>query len=77
VSALREAHPDLAVPVSEACPTLGLEFLFGVLHEGAMAVEDLVERRTRVAFDDAALPAARELAERALDRANELVGPSN
>ena len=74
VSALRESHPDLAVPVSDACPTLGLEFLFGVLHEGAMVVEDLLERRTRVAFDEAALPAARELAERALDRADRSSG---
>ena len=73
---LREAHPDLAAPVSDSCPTLGLEFLFGVLHEGAMVVEDLLERRTRVAFDEAALPAARELAERALHRAGELVGRS-
>ena len=73
---LRGAHPDLAAPVSDSCPTLGLEFLFGVLHEGAMVVEDLLERRTRVAFDEAALPAARELAERALHRAGELVGRS-
>ena len=77
VSALRDAHPDLATPVSDSCPTLGIEFLFGMLHEGALMVEDLLERRTRVAFDEAALPAARELAERALDRAGELVGPSN
>jgi hypothetical protein len=41
-----------------------------------MVVEDLLERRTRVAFDEAVLPAARELAERALDRAGELVGPA-
>jgi glycerol-3-phosphate dehydrogenase len=77
VAALAQQHPDLAVPVSDSCPTLGTEFLFGVLHEGALTVEDLLERRTRVSFDDAALPAARELAERALERAADLAAPSS
>ncbi|MDV3220372.1 glycerol-3-phosphate dehydrogenase/oxidase [Intrasporangium sp.] len=71
VAALAAEHPDLAVPVSDSCPTLGTEFLFGVLHEGALTVEDLVERRTRVSFDEAALPAGRALAQLALDRAAE------
>jgi len=75
VAALANDHPDLAGPVSESCPTLGVEFLFGALHEGALTVDDLVERRTRVGFDRAALPEARRLAERALDRAA-LVEPS-
>jgi glycerol-3-phosphate dehydrogenase len=70
VAALASEHPDLAGPVSEACPTLGVELLFGVLHEGALTIEDLVERRARVGFDESALPAARELAERALDQAS-------
>jgi glycerol-3-phosphate dehydrogenase len=53
--------------VSDSCPTIGAEMLFGVLHEGALTVEDLVERRTRVGFDEAALPAGRAVAERALE----------
>ena len=65
-------HPDLAVPVSDSCPTIGAEMLFGVLHEGALTVEDLVERRTRVSFDEAALPSARRIAERALEVADAL-----
>jgi glycerol-3-phosphate dehydrogenase len=72
VAALGRAHPDLLLPVSDSCPTLGVEFLFGALHEGAFTVEDLVERRTRTSLDEAALPAARALAERALDRAADL-----
>jgi glycerol-3-phosphate dehydrogenase len=74
VAALAAEHPDLAGPVSETCPTLGVELLFGVLHEGALTVADLVERRTRVGFDESALPAARDLAERALDRASTVFG---
>jgi glycerol-3-phosphate dehydrogenase len=46
--------------------------LFGVLHEGAMTVEDLVERRTRVSFDEAAVLAGRAIAERALEVADGL-----
>ncbi len=71
---LARLHPDLAEPVSETCPTLGVEFLFGVLREGALTVDDLVERRTRVSFDESALPAARALAARALDRALSTAG---
>ena len=69
---LATEHPDLAVPVSDSCPTLGAEMLFGVLHEGAMTVEDLVERRTRVSFDEAAVPAGRAMAARALEVADGL-----
>ena len=46
--------------------------LFGVLHEGALTVEDLVERRTRVSLDEAALPGARLVAEQALATADAL-----
>ena len=72
VAHLAADHPRLAAPVSDSCPTIGAELLFGVLHEGALTVEDLVERRTRVSFDEAALPAARELAERVLEIADGL-----
>jgi glycerol-3-phosphate dehydrogenase len=72
VAQLAAEHPDLAVPVSDSCPTIGAEMLFGVLHEGALTVEDLLERRTRVSFDAAALPAARAVAEQALGIADAL-----
>jgi glycerol-3-phosphate dehydrogenase len=75
VGQLAAEYPDLAVPVSDSCPTIGAEMLFGVLHEGALTVEDLVERRTRVSFDEAAVPAARHVAERALEIADAL-GPA-
>jgi glycerol-3-phosphate dehydrogenase len=72
VVALGKAHPELARPVSPDCPTTGTELLFGVLREGALTVEDLVERRTRVGFDEANLPAARATAARVLELAAEL-----
>ncbi|GAA2156622.1 glycerol-3-phosphate dehydrogenase [Humibacillus xanthopallidus] len=72
VAQLAADHPDLAVAVGDSCPTTGAEMLFGVLHEGAMTVEDLVERRTRVSFDEEALPAGRALAELALEVADGL-----
>jgi glycerol-3-phosphate dehydrogenase len=72
VVALADAHPRLAEPVSPECPTTGAELLFGVLREGALTVEDLVERRTRVGFDEANLPAARAASERVLELAAEL-----
>ena len=58
VAALAAAHPDLASPISEHCRTTGAELLFGVLHEGALCVEDLIERRTRVSFDESAVPSS-------------------
>jgi len=73
VAQLAANHPDLAAPVSDWCPTIGAEMLFGVLHEGALTVEDLVERRTRVSFDEAALLAGRAVAERALEVADGLI----
>ena len=75
VAQLAVEHPDLAVPVSDSCPTIGAEMLFGVLHEGALTVEDLVERRTRISFDETALPSARRVAERVLAVAHALGSP--
>jgi glycerol-3-phosphate dehydrogenase len=72
VAQLAADHPELAVPVGDGCPTIGAEMLFGVLHEGALTVEDLVERRTRVSFDEAALPSARRIATSALELADAL-----
>lgn len=74
VAALGVEHPELMAPVSDTCPTLGVELLFGVLHEGALTVEDLIERRARVTFDESAVPAATALAERVRDLAAARVG---
>jgi glycerol-3-phosphate dehydrogenase len=74
VAQLAADHPDLAAPVSDSCPTTGAEMLFGVLHEGALTVDDIIERRTRVSFDEAAVPSARRVAERALEVASEPTG---
>ena len=66
VWALTRQAPWLAAPVAPSCPTIGAEFAYGVLAEGALDAEDLLERRTRVSMVDADVPAARETAERVL-----------
>ncbi|GAB4099580.1 glycerol-3-phosphate dehydrogenase/oxidase [Sinomonas halotolerans] len=66
VQALADADPALAQPVAPGCPTIAAEFVYGVLHEGALTVADLLERRTRVGFVEADLAAADPSAETAL-----------
>lgn len=66
VMALAEADPSLADPVAPGCPTIGVEFAYAVAHEGALTVEDLIERRTRISFVDADVTPATTAAERAL-----------
>ncbi|MDQ6641669.1 MAG: glycerol-3-phosphate dehydrogenase/oxidase [Actinomycetota bacterium] len=58
---------ELLAPVAPGVPTTMAELVFGVTHEGARTVEDLLERRTRIAMvpTDAAL--ARPTAERVLE----------
>jgi glycerol-3-phosphate dehydrogenase len=57
--------PELLAPVCEGTPTTGAELLFGVRHEGALNVDDLVDRRSRIglvpADRAAALPRAHTL----------------
>jgi glycerol-3-phosphate dehydrogenase len=54
----------LLAPVAVRVPVTRAELLWAVSHEGALDVDDLLDRRTRVglvrADRDAALPAARE-----------------
>jgi glycerol-3-phosphate dehydrogenase len=59
---------ELLEPVAPGVPTTVAELVFGVTHEGARTVEDLLERRTRVAMvpEDAEL--ARPMAERVLEQ---------
>jgi glycerol-3-phosphate dehydrogenase len=69
VASLAAGDPALLAPVAEGLPVLGVELLFGATHEGALTVEDLLDRRTRlglVAADRAlAVPAAEALLDRA------------
>jgi glycerol-3-phosphate dehydrogenase len=60
---------ELLAPIADHIPATLAELLFGVTHEGAADVEDLLERRTRIGLipDDADL--ARPAAERALSLA--------
>lgn len=71
VQALQRWDPILAEPLFEGTGITGAELLFAVLAEGASTVEDLLERRTRLAFvpEDAAM--ARGRAEQILAMASE------
>lgn len=56
---------ELLAPVADGVPVTLAELLFGITHEGAADVEDLLDRRTRVGL----VPADRELAVPAAQRA--------
>lgn len=60
---------ELLAPVSDRVPVTLAELIFGVTHEGAADVDDLLDRRTRVGLVAADRAAALPLAERALDLA--------
>jgi glycerol-3-phosphate dehydrogenase len=66
VAALVAADPQLAEVVGGS--VLGAELAWGVLAEGALTVEDLVERRSRLSFVPEEAAAARPEAERILAR---------
>ena len=59
---------ELLAPVSDRVPVTLAELVFGVTHEGAVDVDDLLDRRTRVGL----VPADREVAEPWARRALEL-----
>ncbi|WP_232303903.1 glycerol-3-phosphate dehydrogenase/oxidase [Pseudofrankia sp. DC12] len=60
--------PGLLTPIAAGTSVTGAELLFALRHEGALDVEDLLDRRTRIglvaADRAAALPRAAELTER-------------
>ncbi len=58
---------ELLAPLAPDVPTTMAELVFGVTHEGARTVEDLLERRTRIAMVPADAELARPSAERALE----------
>lgn len=55
---------DLLAPLAEGIPTVAAELFFGVTHEGAADVADLLDRRTRIGL----VPADRALAVPAAER---------
>ncbi len=59
---------ELLAPIADPVPTTLAELLFGVTHEGALDVDDLLDRRTRVGL----VPADRLLAVPAAERALEI-----
>jgi glycerol-3-phosphate dehydrogenase len=61
----------LLAPVADGVPTNRAELLWGVAREGALDVEDLLDRRTRVGL----VPADRPLAVPAAAQALDLLGP--
>lgn len=63
---LAEAAGDPALLEPVAAGITGAELRFGVRHEGALDVDDLLERRTRIALVDADRAVARGAAEEAL-----------
>ena len=58
---------ELLAPVSATIPVTLAELLFGITHEGAHDVDDLLDRRTRVGLVPADRALAVPLAERALE----------
>ncbi|HJQ05378.1 MAG TPA: glycerol-3-phosphate dehydrogenase C-terminal domain-containing protein, partial [Nocardioides sp.] len=60
------------VPGNPAIPTVWAELVFGVTHEGAATVGDLLDRRTRIGL----VPADRELAVPAAEKVLALLLPN-
>ncbi|MDO4258977.1 MAG: glycerol-3-phosphate dehydrogenase/oxidase [Actinomycetaceae bacterium] len=63
------AQPDLGKPLAGAPEYLRAEIAFGVTHEGAVHLDDLLSRRTRLCYEhrDRGLSAAEEIADIAAD----------
>jgi glycerol-3-phosphate dehydrogenase len=57
---------ELLAPIAEHIPATLAELLFGITHEGAADVEDLLERRTRIGLIREDADVARPAADRAL-----------
>jgi glycerol-3-phosphate dehydrogenase len=72
-SALRTTglvEAELLTPIADHLPATLAELVFGVTHEGAASIEDLLDRRTRIGL----VPADRALATPAAERALALAG---
>ena len=68
VASMAEDDSSLLAPVAPGIPVLGVELAFGIRHEGALSVEDLLARRTRLALAPELAEGARPAAERILER---------
>ncbi|CAM2799665.1 glycerol-3-phosphate dehydrogenase/oxidase [Saccharomonospora xinjiangensis] len=70
VAALGDVDPELARPLFEGCATTAAEVVWAVRHEGALDVEDVLQRRTRIGLvpedAEAARPVVADLVERSL-----------
>ncbi len=64
VMSLAARDSSLLRPLADGVAALGVEILFGVLHEGARTLEDLLDRRVRLGL----VPAERRAAEEAAAR---------
>jgi glycerol-3-phosphate dehydrogenase len=60
---------ELLVPIADTLPTIWAELFFGVTHEGAADVADLLDRRTRIGL----VPADRSLAVPAAEKVLEIL----
>lgn len=65
VMRLAEKYPEFAGPVAPGLSVTGAEMLYAILHEGAVCVGDVIERRTRCTMREDAINAAREKAQQA------------
>jgi glycerol-3-phosphate dehydrogenase len=61
VAELARGAPSLLEPIAGGVPVLGVELVFGIRHEGAMNLDDLLDRRTRLGL----IPEQRRAAEHA------------
>jgi glycerol-3-phosphate dehydrogenase len=64
VMSLADGDPSLLRPLADGVAALGVEILFGLLHEGARTLDDLLDRRVRLGL----VPAERRAAEAAAAR---------
>jgi len=64
VVSLASRDPALLRPLADGVAALGVEIVFGVLHEGARTLDDLLDRRVRLGL----VPAERHAAEEAAAR---------
>jgi glycerol-3-phosphate dehydrogenase len=65
--ALANGDPSLLQPLAGGVAALGVEVMFGVLHEGARTLDDLLDRRVRLGLVPAERRAAEEAAARLVD----------
>jgi glycerol-3-phosphate dehydrogenase len=65
VLALVDADPDLGAPLAAADAYLRAEVVYAVTHEGALHLEDVLDHRTRLSYEqaDRGTAAAREIAD--------------